>query len=99
MRQQKFRKTPNLQKRTRANFEENSDVETTLDDLPDELLELIVLCLPVAAVVAFGACCVRLRRITSSDMVWRPRGRTSLGGLTSWHDVYRRAARCESHAV
>eukprot|EP01116_Phalansterium_solitarium_P023058 TRINITY_DN787_c1_g3_i3.p1 TRINITY_DN787_c1_g3~~TRINITY_DN787_c1_g3_i3.p1 ORF type:complete len:522 (-),score=13.87 TRINITY_DN787_c1_g3_i3:156-1721(-) len=74
--------------------------ESVLDMLPDELIELIVLPLPVAAVVALGACCVRLRCLTSSDAVWRrlyetdfPRGRTSLGGLACWRDVYRRAVR------
>eukprot|EP01116_Phalansterium_solitarium_P023057 TRINITY_DN787_c1_g2_i6.p1 TRINITY_DN787_c1_g2~~TRINITY_DN787_c1_g2_i6.p1 ORF type:complete len:408 (-),score=99.51 TRINITY_DN787_c1_g2_i6:171-1394(-) len=80
------------------NDERASSGAGLLDELPGELLELIVLCLPVAAVVALGACCVRLRCLTSSDAVWRrlyeaafPRGRTSLGGLACWRDVYRRA--------
>eukprot|EP01116_Phalansterium_solitarium_P015615 TRINITY_DN34681_c0_g1_i1.p1 TRINITY_DN34681_c0_g1~~TRINITY_DN34681_c0_g1_i1.p1 ORF type:complete len:104 (+),score=18.07 TRINITY_DN34681_c0_g1_i1:121-432(+) len=67
--------------------------------LPDEMVELIMLRLPLPAVVAFGACCSRLRRLALSDSVWRslyetnfPRGRTSSGGLR-WFDVYQRAVR------
>eukprot|EP01116_Phalansterium_solitarium_P016490 TRINITY_DN383_c0_g1_i9.p1 TRINITY_DN383_c0_g1~~TRINITY_DN383_c0_g1_i9.p1 ORF type:complete len:368 (-),score=0.05 TRINITY_DN383_c0_g1_i9:60-1163(-) len=70
-----------------------------LELLPDEIVELIMLRLPLPAVVAVGACCSRLRRLASSDTVWRslyqtdfPRGRTSSGGLR-WRDVYNRAFR------
>eukprot|EP01116_Phalansterium_solitarium_P003453 TRINITY_DN1427_c1_g1_i1.p3 TRINITY_DN1427_c1_g1~~TRINITY_DN1427_c1_g1_i1.p3 ORF type:complete len:106 (+),score=13.30 TRINITY_DN1427_c1_g1_i1:98-415(+) len=95
-----------LRKRTRTYIEEEPSViggESALLGLPDELLELIALRLPAAAVVALGACCARLRDIASADAIWRslygtafPRGRTSLDGLACWRDVYRRAKRCES---
>eukprot|EP01116_Phalansterium_solitarium_P016479 TRINITY_DN383_c0_g1_i1.p2 TRINITY_DN383_c0_g1~~TRINITY_DN383_c0_g1_i1.p2 ORF type:complete len:157 (-),score=31.03 TRINITY_DN383_c0_g1_i1:666-1136(-) len=68
-----------------------------LELLPDEIVELIMLRLPLPAVVAVGACCSRLRHLASSDTVWRslyqtdfPRGRTSSGEL-GWRDVYKRA--------
>eukprot|EP01116_Phalansterium_solitarium_P001963 TRINITY_DN1181_c0_g1_i1.p1 TRINITY_DN1181_c0_g1~~TRINITY_DN1181_c0_g1_i1.p1 ORF type:complete len:356 (+),score=25.78 TRINITY_DN1181_c0_g1_i1:144-1211(+) len=74
--------------------------ESALLGLPDELLELIALRLPAAALVALCACCIRLRGVASADAIWRPlyeadfpRGRTSLEGLPCWRDVYLRAAR------
>eukprot|EP01116_Phalansterium_solitarium_P019400 TRINITY_DN5394_c0_g1_i1.p1 TRINITY_DN5394_c0_g1~~TRINITY_DN5394_c0_g1_i1.p1 ORF type:complete len:394 (-),score=14.37 TRINITY_DN5394_c0_g1_i1:86-1156(-) len=86
--------------------QDSFDSPSTLSDgdvfgfelLPDEIVELIMLRLPLPAVVAVGACCSRLRRIASSDTIWRwlyeafPRGRTSSGGLP-WCDVYKRAVR------
>eukprot|EP01116_Phalansterium_solitarium_P002282 TRINITY_DN1219_c0_g1_i2.p1 TRINITY_DN1219_c0_g1~~TRINITY_DN1219_c0_g1_i2.p1 ORF type:complete len:102 (+),score=22.48 TRINITY_DN1219_c0_g1_i2:247-552(+) len=65
--------------------------------LPDEIIELFLLRLPLRAVAAVGACCSRLRRLASCDAVWRslyqadfPHGRTSSGGLR-WRDGYKRA--------
>eukprot|EP01116_Phalansterium_solitarium_P017039 TRINITY_DN4102_c0_g1_i2.p2 TRINITY_DN4102_c0_g1~~TRINITY_DN4102_c0_g1_i2.p2 ORF type:complete len:130 (+),score=41.83 TRINITY_DN4102_c0_g1_i2:227-616(+) len=56
-----------MQRRKRA----RDDIEAArgtmlLTELPDELLEMIVLRLPVAAVVALGSCCARLHRIAAS---------------------------------
>eukprot|EP01116_Phalansterium_solitarium_P014826 TRINITY_DN3268_c0_g2_i1.p1 TRINITY_DN3268_c0_g2~~TRINITY_DN3268_c0_g2_i1.p1 ORF type:complete len:414 (-),score=44.42 TRINITY_DN3268_c0_g2_i1:210-1451(-) len=91
-----------LQSRTQPNVEAGSATvggKSALLGLPDELLELIALRLPAASLYALGACCGRLRGITSSDLIWQPlyisdfpRGRTSLDGLACWRDAYRRAA-------
>eukprot|EP01116_Phalansterium_solitarium_P020171 TRINITY_DN5877_c0_g1_i1.p1 TRINITY_DN5877_c0_g1~~TRINITY_DN5877_c0_g1_i1.p1 ORF type:complete len:208 (-),score=10.31 TRINITY_DN5877_c0_g1_i1:23-646(-) len=90
-----------LGKRTRADVEVESGIvggESALLGLPDELLELISLRLPMAAVVALGACCVRLRGITSSDAIWRPRYENDFPRLPTspsrlgWRDAYQRSA-------
>eukprot|EP01116_Phalansterium_solitarium_P017038 TRINITY_DN4102_c0_g1_i1.p2 TRINITY_DN4102_c0_g1~~TRINITY_DN4102_c0_g1_i1.p2 ORF type:complete len:142 (+),score=35.92 TRINITY_DN4102_c0_g1_i1:259-684(+) len=57
----------NRQKRPRDIIEVPCvSMEHALAELPDELLEMIVLRLPVAAVVALGSCCARLHRIAAS---------------------------------
>eukprot|EP01116_Phalansterium_solitarium_P019260 TRINITY_DN5320_c1_g1_i1.p2 TRINITY_DN5320_c1_g1~~TRINITY_DN5320_c1_g1_i1.p2 ORF type:complete len:278 (-),score=49.34 TRINITY_DN5320_c1_g1_i1:653-1486(-) len=68
-----------------------------LELLPDEIVELIAMRLPLPALAAFSVGCRRLRRVAWSDVVWRslywtdfPRSRTWPRGL-QWCDVYKRA--------
>eukprot|EP01116_Phalansterium_solitarium_P006729 TRINITY_DN19086_c0_g1_i1.p1 TRINITY_DN19086_c0_g1~~TRINITY_DN19086_c0_g1_i1.p1 ORF type:complete len:368 (+),score=143.55 TRINITY_DN19086_c0_g1_i1:101-1204(+) len=72
--------------------------ESPLELLPDDVIELVLLRLPSTVLAAVSACCTRLRRLASSDAVWRslyahdfPRGRTSFDRCC--RDVYVRAMR------
>eukprot|EP01116_Phalansterium_solitarium_P003097 TRINITY_DN1365_c1_g2_i1.p1 TRINITY_DN1365_c1_g2~~TRINITY_DN1365_c1_g2_i1.p1 ORF type:complete len:399 (+),score=79.97 TRINITY_DN1365_c1_g2_i1:40-1197(+) len=61
----------NSAKRARTDAEAGVDL-AGLELLPDEIIELILLRLPLSDVGAVGACSSHLRRVASSDAVWRP---------------------------
>eukprot|EP01116_Phalansterium_solitarium_P016343 TRINITY_DN3786_c0_g1_i2.p1 TRINITY_DN3786_c0_g1~~TRINITY_DN3786_c0_g1_i2.p1 ORF type:complete len:160 (-),score=10.29 TRINITY_DN3786_c0_g1_i2:40-519(-) len=72
---------------------------SSLDRLPNELLELILVHLSAPDVEAVSSCSRHLRDVALSDGVWHqmyetkfPRGRRTPGEL-SWHRVYMRASR------